>query len=112
LVLGTNLEQTAAGPFLRSTAQQLSVFPISHHQIICLNGIPDVALQILGSADAWRDDPSIPGCQQSTHENEVLSIDQMKALAVSLKERTADHYKEVGGPNQIAVLSNGRLQSY
>jgi len=34
----------------------------------------------------------------------------MTALAISLKQHTAERHPEVGGPNQIAVLDKGRVQ--
>jgi hypothetical protein len=35
----------------------------------------------------------------------------MKALAVSLKQHTSEGDPEVGGPSQIAILKNGRIDS-
>jgi hypothetical protein len=110
LVLGAASEATSVGPLLKSVTQQRSVFPIVHRQIICVNGIRDVADMVLGHAGTWMVDPAMAGCERSTNSQELLSVDQMKALAISLKERTADRYREVGGPNQIATLTNGRLQ--
>jgi hypothetical protein len=110
LVLSAAPEQATAGPLLRSTTQQRVVFPVGHHQMICINGISDVALGILRKTGTWRTDPE-GTCELSTSGQKLLSLEEMKAFAISLKERTADRYPEVGGPNQIAVLADSRLQS-
>jgi 20S proteasome alpha/beta subunit len=110
LVLGTNLEQTAAGSFLKSITLQRSVFPVVHRQVLCLNGIVDVAVEILRGSKVWMDDPGIGGCAQSTSDQEMLSIEQMRVLARSLKQHTTERHKEVGGPTQVAILYKGRVQ--
>lgn len=109
LVLGTVVEPVRAGTLLKSVTNERNVFPITHRQMICVNGINNLALEILRSTNAWRADPAVPACEQSASDQELLSIEQMKALAISLKQRTADQYPQVGGPNQIAVLTNGRV---
>jgi hypothetical protein len=111
LVLGTAQEPTFVGPLVRSITKERSIFPIAHRQMICVNGIKDVALEMLRGTNAWRTDPGIGPCEESTSDQKLLSIEQMKALAISLKQHTTDRYKEVGGPNQIAVLANGHVQS-
>jgi hypothetical protein len=100
-------EPRAAGPILRSITQEKIIFTIAHNQMVCLNGITDVARKILDSSHEWTGDQG--ACQQSASNQKPLSVEQMKKLAVSLKEHTADKYPGVGGPNQIAVLRGGRV---
>jgi 20S proteasome alpha/beta subunit len=109
LVLDTAPEHAFAGTLLRSVTKEHSVIPIGHRQIICVNGISDIALEMLNRTNAWEADPALAACEQSTKDQKLLSIEEMRALAISLKERTADRYKEVGGPNQIAVLTHGHV---
>lgn len=108
LELGTVGEQIAAGQYLRSVTVQKSVIPIKDEQIICIHGMDRIARGIIdGSAD-WKSDDG--PCARSTGGHALLPVDQMKALAVSLKQKTADQFKEVGGPSQIAILASGRIR--
>jgi 20S proteasome alpha/beta subunit len=111
LVLGTVLEPTTAGPLLRTVTRELAVFQVSHRGMIFVNGKRDLAMEILHNPSRWRADPAVAAYEQSTRGEGLLSIEQMKALAISLKQHTADRDPEVGGPNQIAVLANGSVQS-
>ncbi|MGA8214319.1 MAG: hypothetical protein WB799_12055 [Candidatus Sulfotelmatobacter sp.] len=109
LVLRTALKPSAAGAFLRSVTQEHYVFPVTHRQVICVGGINNLALKILRDTNAWIGAPLVAPCEQST-SNQLLAVQEMKALAISLKQQTADQYNEVGGPNQIAILTDGRIQ--
>jgi hypothetical protein len=100
LVLGTVSisEPGRVGPLLKSVTKERSVFPITHRQAICMNGITNVAAETLQRSNAWRVDPEVAACQQTADGQALLSIDQMTALAVSLKQKTADRYKGGGRP--------------
>jgi len=112
LVLGTDLELTPAGPLLRSVIREFAVFPVAHREMIFVNGKRDVAIEILHNPGPWRSDPAVDAYERRVGGQGLLSIEQMKALAISLKQHTADGDREVGGPNQIAILTNGHVQSF
>ena len=63
-------------------------------------------------ASEWSGDSSIVDYAKAAKSGKSLTIEQMKAFAVSLKQHTADKYADVGGPTQIAVLANGSVQSF
>jgi hypothetical protein len=97
LVLRTTLVQTAAGPFLRSVTQQRSVFPILHREVICLNGIVDVAVKTLSDSRSWMGIPEVVGCKENTGNQAMdFPIEQMSALARSIKLHTQEIHKEGG----------------
>lgn len=90
------------------------VFPVLSGQPLMFlpAGISDVAERLLNSQVPWKIDEAVATYEESVKLGKPLTIEQMKALAISLKQHTADAYKEVGGPNQIAVLSADRVQSF
>jgi hypothetical protein len=113
LVLGP--QQDAAALYSESVVQERQIFRVTHRQLLCVDGIKDVATQILRDSNSWRQDPiSVaepdPACWEAQDGQRFLTVKEMRDLAISLKQRTADRHSEVGGPNQVAVLMDGRIQ--
>jgi hypothetical protein len=110
LILGTTSEHNSE--FLRSVTLERHVFSIAPQTMgIFLNGKRELAGQILMNPERWKANAAIADFENATQKHEAMTIEQMQALAVALKEETAKQDNEVGGPNQIAVLRNHKVQS-
>jgi len=76
-------------------------------------GMPDLAEQLLANPEQEPQDAILRGYANSWNQGRgrSITIKQMTDLAADLAARTANGYPEVGGPNQIAILSGGRVVS-
>jgi len=112
LVLKTISEASPTGSPMRATrTDQLFVSPVVGRNLAWLvAGIPNHATEILQHADAWAADAAVQAYVNSMKSGKPLTIEQMKELGISLKEHTARAEPMVGGPSQIAILANGRVQ--
>jgi hypothetical protein len=79
--------------------------------MILVHGKTYLAQQILNDPKSWRADPAIAQYEDAVEYGRTPTLGQLKALALSLKQHTADGDPEVGGPSQIAVLTNGKIAS-
>ena len=114
LILGTVSESAgpASGMVFQTKTQERQVFSRASEGMIFINGKSAVAEQILRRPKQWAaDDPAVATYVDAVEKRKPLTIDQMKAFAISLKQLTAEHDREVGGPNQIAVVANGEVKS-
>jgi hypothetical protein len=109
-----NESNGVAGPVLYPVTREFRVTPIHGTQPPLFAGIDQVAQRITDHPEAseWSGDSAIVDYAKAKKSGKPMSIAQMKALAVSLKQHTARKYAEVGGPNQIAILANGKVQSF
>ena len=91
-----------------------------------------MALDILEHPIRYRSDPSVARYAASkrygggrdvpralatcysdpeTSQSPALTVDEMKALAKVLARKTASRNSGVGGPDQVAILQDGRLSA-
>jgi hypothetical protein len=92
---------------LETTVQEATIANISEGLTWKLNGMPDVAIGLLQHPEMKPEDPDLSTYKDSVHSNggSSLTIEQMVALAKRLAYYTALKHREVGGDNQIAVLT-------
>lgn len=114
LVMELNESQGVAGPVLLPVTRELAVTPIHATSPPLFAGIDEVARNIADQPNSarWSGDPAVAAYAEAKKSRKPLTIQQMKALAISFKRHTAAKYPEVGGPDQIAVLTDGRVQSF
>jgi hypothetical protein len=92
---------------LQPTVEEEPIANISDGLTRKLNGIRDVADGLLQHPETAPQDPDLSAYKDSLHSNggSSLTVEQMVALAKRLAYYTALKYREVGGDNQIAVLT-------
>jgi len=75
-----------------------------------LNGIRDVADQLLNNPKLKLKDSVLAQYAIATERDggKSLSVEQLKQIAQKMKNYTKDQYREVGGPEQIAVFEKGK----
>jgi hypothetical protein len=109
LILNMHLETNLSGDtrFVPVTVQR-QVIPVPVGQgFFVIHGKRELAMRILRQPTLWTSDPAI-----ATYAlGKPLTIEQMKLLAISLKQHTSEIDPTVGGPNQIAVLTGGHVRS-
>jgi 20S proteasome alpha/beta subunit len=98
---------------LSSDVEDASISDVQQQLMWRLNGMPDVAIQILQHPEAGPKDPAIDLYATSLHENggRSLTVDQMVQLAKRLAYYTSKAHPEVGGPNQVAVFKKSQIVS-
>jgi hypothetical protein len=114
LRLRTRIEPSASGSLLLNpVTEDLSESAVGQDLVYEVAGQPHVALNILENPSHFADDPAITVYAQAkaADRGRSLTLEQMKALAVSLARHTAQVNPSVGGEDQIAVLKDGRVQS-
>lgn len=111
LVLEVRPDGAGAGRLLLPVTLQSEVVPVEGTGSYFVHGQRGLAEQILRNPSAWANDPAISTYTDSRIHGKALSIEQMKSLAISLKQHTSENEPTVGGPTQIAVLSGGHVQS-
>jgi hypothetical protein len=91
---------------LVSRVENASLTNVEEKLIWQLNGISDVAMQILQHPESRPEDVVLNQYASSLIANGggALTIEQMVELAKRLAHYTSQVYREVGGPNQIAIL--------
>ena len=92
---------------LEPTVEEATIADISEGLTWKLNGMPDVAIRLLQHPETIPEDPDLKTYKDSMHSDggSSLTIDEMVALAKQLAHYTALKHPEVGGNNQIAVLT-------
>lgn len=109
LVLAKSLTQSWTGPLSESIAREHWVIPTTRRQTLCINGIGEEAVRLLRATNEWSPDDISGACWRRSDTVAPLTLEQMKSLGTELEKHTAERFREVGGPRQIAVFSNGRL---
>ena len=91
---------------LMSSIDEASITDVEEKLVYSLNGMPDIAAQVLLNPESKPNDAVINEYATSLRVNggRSLTIEQMTELAKRLAFYTARAHPEVGGPNQIAVL--------
>jgi hypothetical protein len=77
-----------------------------------LGGIPNVSIQVLQHPEAFGTNAVIQKYARAKKDDggKSLTLDDLAALAHEMKELTKDQFADVvGGDDQIAVLSQGRI---
>ena len=76
-----------------------------------LGGIKDVSLQVLNSPQEFETSPAIQKYARSIKKNggKSLTLNDLTALAREMAAQTARRTPFVGGPDQIAILGEGRI---
>jgi 20S proteasome alpha/beta subunit len=89
-----------------SEIDEAAILNIEKKLVVQLNGMPDVAQQILLHPESKAGDPTINQYAASLAENggSTLTVDQMVELAKRLAYFTSVIHPQVGGLNQIAVF--------
>jgi hypothetical protein len=95
----------------KGSAVMQGMIPLAGGGFIVVHGQPMLAMEILQQPVGWVSDPAVAVYADSRTQGKPLTVEQMKALAISLKKRTSEREPTVGGPNQIAVLRDGHIQS-
>ena len=104
------LETPPKGGFSDSAIQQRSITTVAKQLVWKLAGQPEIAEGLLKYPTS-ADDDAIKIYAESMQENEgeSLTVEQMTQLASKLAWHTAQVYRSVGGPDQIAVLNGGHV---
>jgi 20S proteasome alpha/beta subunit len=95
---------------LTSEIEEAAILNIEKKLVVQLNGMPDVAQEILVHPESKPEDTAINQYAASFAENggSTLTVDQMVELAKRLAYFTSKVHPQVGGPNQIAVFQRQR----
>jgi hypothetical protein len=112
LILRMVSRETKGRKVFFPVTQDRRVIPIPSDAapVVLLAGKKEAAAQFLKNPIPWRIDDATAAYEDSISAGMPLSTEQMKAFAIILKQHTADIDEQVGGPNQIAVLSAGHVQ--
>lgn len=91
---------------LFSEIGEAGIIPVERKLVVQLNGMPDVAQEILLHPESKRGETAINQYAASLAENggATLTVDQMVELAKRLAYFTSKVHPQVGGLNQIAVF--------
>ena len=107
-----DLSLTNPNPYYSVSAGEVQEKVIGHEFMHCIRGIPFTAQSILDNPNQYPAEPIVARYLASKQTGGApLTLDEMETFAKFLKERTAAEYKEVGGPDQIAILGNGSLKA-
>jgi len=89
-----------------SEIEEASISNVGDHLTWQLNGIPEIALQLLQHPESKPKDAALIEYSDSLRKDhgQSLTVDQMVDLARRLEYYTAQAHPEVGGPNQIAIF--------
>jgi hypothetical protein len=100
------------GDFL-SEVEDVSISNVAEKLVWKLNGMPDVATQILLHPESEPRDAVFGVYATSLRENggRSLTVEQMVELAKKLAYCTSKVHPEVGGPNQVAVFTKSQTVS-
>ena len=111
LILRMQPETTInGGGFLAPVVLEQKIIPVDGQDVL-VHGQRSVAEGILQDPERWPGDAAIAAYASSKRHHKELSILEMKALAISLSRHTGEGNPTVGGPDQIAVLTAGHVQS-
>ncbi len=106
----TNLRTRHQRWGLTSSTQDISISTVEDELIWKLNGMPDVAMQILAHPELMPADAVFAQYATAVRENRgnSVTIEQLVELAKRLAFYTAQAHPEVGGPNQVAILKKSQ----
>lgn len=106
ILLATSL----TGPILQSHVREAEIVNVAQELVWKLGGMPDVAQGILSHPETVPNDRVLRRYAILLRENRgrSLTIKEMVSIARRLAYYTSRAHHEVGGPNQLAVLENGR----
>jgi hypothetical protein len=92
---------------LQSTVEEATIANVPEGLTWKLSGMPDVAIRLLQHPELIADDPDLNRYKDSMHSDKgsSLTIENIVGLAKRLAHYTALEHPEVGGNNQIAVLT-------
>lgn len=98
---------------INSVAQSPEIKLVKDELVHQTAGMPTLAEALLQHPEGEPDDPVLAEYANAWQKDRgtSLSIKQMTDLATDLATRTAKREPAVGGPNQIAILSNGHVVS-
>src|SRR5260221_7465065 len=98
---------------LMSEIEDGSLLNVEEKLVWQLNGMPDVAKQILLHPESKPDDAAIKLYATSLNENggRSLTVEQMTELAKRLAYYTSQAHPEVGGLNQVAIFNKLHIVS-
>ena len=125
LILQVQPERSAGGnPLFETVTSEFQVVPVAGQAsgvmygmipltgggFVVVHGQPVMAMEILRQPTSWVTDPAVASYADSETKKKPLTVEQMKALAISLKQHTSEITPSVGGPVQLAVLTGGHIQ--
>jgi 20S proteasome alpha/beta subunit len=98
---------------LISEIEDVSLLNVEEELVSQLNGMPNVAAQILLHPESEPRDAAIRLYATSLAENggRSLTLEQMVELAKRLAYYTSKAHSEVGGPNQVAIFKKSETVS-
>ena len=74
-----------------------------------LAGITDIAMKIENDPAKWFTDKAVSDSAEAKKSGRPLTVEQMSAYAISMKQHTAKTYPDVRVVHQIAVLTGGSV---
>jgi 20S proteasome alpha/beta subunit len=106
----TSLRTKTRNSSSASNIEDISITTVEDELLWRLNGMQDVGAEILQNPIVKPDDPAINLYAKSLHDTRgnSMTIDQMVELAKRLAYYTSKVHREVGGPNQIAILKKSQ----
>jgi 20S proteasome alpha/beta subunit len=92
---------------LVSFVDEASISIVEEKFIWKLNGIPDVATELLQHPESAPEDVALTQYAAALHDNggSSLTVQQLVELAKRLAFHTSKAYPDVGGPHQIAIVT-------
>lgn len=90
-----------------SSVDDAAIWDVGDDFIWRVSGMPDVANVLLDHPEAVPQDSALAqyGASRLRDQGRSLTVNQMRALAERLAFYTSQRHREVGGPNQIAIIS-------
>jgi hypothetical protein len=111
LVLRPVVPNAAKGRKYWSHSTTLELRTTEHGLTYLLGGIPDISREILARPGQFPDNPAILRYARSSGASgtDLLTLDEMAALASAMAAETAKRTPFVGGADQIALLAEGKI---
>ena len=103
------LATSPMGPMLQSNLQEAEIVSVGQELVWKLGGMPDVAQRILSHPETISNDRVLSRYALSLREDrgQSLTVQEMVSVAKRLAYYTSKTHREVGGPNQVAMLKRG-----
>jgi hypothetical protein len=102
-----SLRSSIEGGASMSSVDDAAIWDVGDDFIWRVSGMPDVANVLLDHPEAVPQDSALAqyGASRLRDQGRSLTVNQMRALAERLAFYTSQRHREVGGPNQIAIIS-------
>jgi 20S proteasome alpha/beta subunit len=102
-----SLRSSNEGGASMSSVDDAAIWDVGDDLIWRVSGMPDVANVLLDHPEAVPEDSALAeyGASRLRGQGKSLTVDKMRALAERLAFYTSQRHREVGGPNQIAIIS-------